>query len=248
MILSPHNAPTRVVEGRVVCDPPRKKVAIVAFSHTAEAVLAFQDNPEWEIWGLNNGYELSYFYDQERRLRCDRWWEMHPVSVQPANDLHWLHACPIPIYVLDIHDPVPGGYSSQAVQFPLADVEATFPMPKPYWAATFAYQVALAMYEGFTDIALLGMDFGTPREWLFERPNLLFWAGYAAGRGVHLYWPAQSTLFRHGGKYGYDYHQECAWCQDGVDRLLHSWGYVETPVAHDRRVAYERRIQEAIAK
>ncbi len=248
MILSPHNAPTRVVDGRVVCDPPRKKVAIVAFSHTAEAVLAFQDNPEWEIWGLNNGYELGYFYDHERRFREDRHFEMHPVSVQPANDLHWLHACPIPIYVLDLNDPVPGGYSPHAVQYPLAEVERALPMPAPYWASTFAYQMALAMLEGFTEIALLGMDFGTPREWLFERSNLLFWAGYAAGRGVRLHWPEESTLFQHGGRYGYDYHQECHWCQLWVESLLQTWGYVETPEARARRLRYEQRVQEAITR
>ena len=248
MILSPHNAPTRVENGRVICDPPRKKVAIVAFSLTADAVYTIQDNPEWEIWGLNNGYELAYFYDHERRFREDRHFELHPVSVQPANDLHWLHACPVPIYVLDIHDPVPGGYSPHAVQYPLAEVEAKFPMPTPYWAATFAYQVALAMYEGFTDIALLGMDFGTPREWLFERPNLLFWAGYAAGRGVRLHWPEESTLFQHGGRYGYAYHAECDWCAKGVEYLLTGWGYQETEAARTRRLRYEQRIHEAIVR
>lgn len=247
-----------MVNGRVVSD--RKKVAIVAFSYTAEAVYGFQDNPEWEIWGLNNGYELGIYYDlgqareghdghlHEGRFRADRWFEMHPVSVQPANDLHWLHACPIPIYVLDLDDPVPGGYSPHAVKYPLAEVEAAFPMPRPYWAATFAYQVALAMYEGFTDIALLGMDFGTPREWLFERPNVLFWAGNAAGRGVRLHWPEESTLFQHGGRYGYAYHEECDWCAKCVEYLLAGWGYQETEAAHARRLRYEQRVQEAIAK
>lgn len=250
MRLSRYNAPTKVIGGRVVCDPPRKKVAIVAFSQTAGAVIGFQKNLEWEIWGLNNGYENRFFYDEHGDFREDRHWEMHPVSVQPANDLDWLHACPVPIYVLDLTDPVPGGYSPHAVQFPLAEAEALIPGMPPFWAATFAYQMALAILEGFTDIALLGMDFGTPREWLFERPNLLFWAGYAAGRGVRLTWPTQSTLFQHANesRYGYQYHAECAWCQDGVDHLMRAWGYVETPEAHARRRQHEAEIREAIAR
>lgn len=259
MILSPHRAQIRIEHGRVVSD--RKKVAIVAFSQTAGAVEMFIEDPAWEIWGLNNGYELPFYYDRQRRLRTERWFEMHPVSVQPANDLHWLHACPVPIYVLDLNDPVPGGYSPHAVQFPLAECEALFPKMPPFWASTFAYQVALAILEGFTDIALLGLDMGTPREWLFERPNLLFWAGYAAGRGVKLTWPTTSTVFQHGGmagvslhaeqrplRYGYDYHAECDWCQLWVDYLMQCWGYVERPEAQARRLAHDQRVREAIAR
>jgi hypothetical protein len=237
-----------VVDGRVVCDPLRKKVAIVAFSQTAGAVERFHENSEWEIWGINNGYELPYYYDRHGDLNASRWFELHPISVQPANDLNWLHVCPVPIYVLDLNDPVPGGYSPNAVQFPLAEVERAFPMPLPFWASTFAYQITLAMLEGFTEIALLGMDFGTPREWLFERPNLLYWTGYAAGRGVRIIWPLSSTLFQHGARYGYEYQPEVDWCQQGVDYLFDVWGYAERPEAHARRMRRERMIQEAIVK
>ena len=121
-------------------------------------------------------------------------------------------------------------------------------LPEPFWASTFGYQVALAILEGFTDIALLGMDFGTPREWLFERPNLLFWAGYAAGRGIRLTWPRESSLFQHGGRYGYSYAEEVAWCQDSVKTLTRAWGYRETPEATARRIAHDQRIQEAIVR
>ena len=135
-----------------------------------------------------------------------------------------------------------------AVQYPLAEMERAFPMPAPFWASTFAYQMALAMSEGFTEIALLGMDFGTPREWLFERPNLLFWAGVARGRGIRLIWPGESTLFRHVGRYGYDYQKEVDWCREGVDYLFDAWGYDERPEAKARRLRIEAMIQEAIVK
>ncbi len=227
--MSPVNAPTRVQDGRVVCDQPRKKVAIVAFSKTGKHVRLLQNDPEWEIWGLNNGYELALFYDQQSRFRCDRWWELHPMAVQPRNDLVWMQHCPIPIYVLDLKDRHPQGDMPNAVQYPRAAVEAQFPLPVPYWACTFAYQIAFAILEGFTEIALLGLDFGTPREWIFERPNTLLWVGLAAGKGVSITVPMDSTLLWHPHAYGYDYAEEIAWCKGFIAHMMAQWGYVETP-------------------
>lgn len=248
MILSPYNAPTRVVDGRVVCEPRRKKVILMAFSWTAGAVQAFQASPDYEIWWLNHGYCMSLAWDDDKRLRADRWFELHPVRVQPQNDLTWLHVCPVPIYVLDMNDPVPGGYSPTAVQFPREACENLVGMREPFWACTFSYQIALAILEGFEEIMLVGFDFATPREWLFERPNVLFWAGFAAGRGIKLTWPQESTIFSHPYAYGYDYEPEIDWCKRGVDWLTTSWGYVETPEAKAKRLEREHKIQEAIIR
>jgi hypothetical protein len=249
LILSPYNAPTRVVNGRVICEPKRKKVAIVAFSQTGIAARDFHNLPDWEIWGLNHGYALKLFWDDEGRFRCDRHWEMHPVRVQPTNDLRWMSVCPIPIYVLDLNDTHPQGYSENAVQFPRAECEALFPMAAPgFWACTFSYQIALAIIEGFEEIALLGFDFATPREWLFERPNVLFWAGYAAGMGIKLTWPKESTLFEHPFAYGYDYEGEIAWCKQGVNWWTQAWGYELTQDGKAFYADQDRRTQEAIAR
>lgn len=251
MILSPYNAPTRVLDARVVCDPPRKKVVIIGFSDTAMAVKAFQRDPTWEIWGLNHGYALSLFWDEWHRFRADRWFEMHPIRVQPVNDLSWMHTCPIPIYVLDQRDPHPEGYSPNTVTYPREACEHVLPVPfanPGYWACTFAYQIALAIVEGFEEIALVGLDFASPREWLFERSNTLFWAGVAAGRGIKLSWPRHSTIFEHPYAYGYDYEGEIQWCQRGVDRWTNAWGYELRPDAAEMYRERERQIQEAIAR
>jgi hypothetical protein len=156
--------------------------------------------------------------------------------------------CPVPIYVLDLNDPHPRGYSPNAVQFPRADCERMFLTAKPFWACTFSYQIALAILEGFEEIALLGFDFATPREWMFERPNVLFWAGFAAGVGVKLTWPTESSLFLHPYAYGYDYEQELAWCKEGVAWWTKMWGYELTPYAKAYYDEQERQIQEAIAR
>lgn len=248
LALSPYRGQTRIEQGRVLCEPRRRKVAIVAFSQTAASVHYVRDDPEWEVWGLNNGYEMWLYYDSEGRLRTERWFELHPIAVQPRNDWTWLHTCPVPIYVLDTADPHPLGYSPQAVTFPRAACEAMVHLPAPFWACTFSYQIALAILEGFEEIALFGLDCGTSREWIFERPNVLFWIGYALGKGIRITCPVESTLFRHPYAYGYDYQPEVDWCQQGVDYLMACWGYEMTPRATAREAERARRIQEAIVR
>lgn len=49
----------------------RDKVAIVGFSETTRA-LAPYDNPEYEIWGLNEEYHYPWM------KRFDRWFQLHP--------------------------------------------------------------------------------------------------------------------------------------------------------------------------
>lgn len=215
MMLHPNNAPTRIEDGRVVCEPRRPHVCIVGFGQTALAVRQLQDDPSYEIWGLNGGYRIPAMYDDQRRLRVDRWFELHPMSVQPDDDLAWLTGgCPVPVYLLEADARVPNG-----VVFPR---EAT-PVHSMQAACTFTYQIQLALQEGFETIALCGLDFTSPREQLMERANVLFWLGVAYARGVRVVTPDGSTLLEHPHRYGYDYHEESAWCHERVLALFRSW-------------------------
>jgi hypothetical protein len=94
-----------------------------------------------------------------------------------------------------------------AVPYPLAEMEDRF---GGYWACTFAYQIALALSEGFTTIGLYGVElaYGTPRERTVEWANVAWWAGYAEAKGVTLELPAKSRIGRHTHRYGLEYEAE----------------------------------------
>jgi hypothetical protein len=225
--LSPYNAPaiiTSARKGTVVLDVPRHKVAIVGAGHGKE--YAPYNDDEWEVWGLNAVPPL----DHNHRLRADRWFEMHVMAAQNDKDMQWIRRCPFPIYL--VPDAAECVFAERnrlgtvpkepdiptAVRYPLERVEARFGV---YWACSFAYQIALALDEGFTDIGLYGVElcFGTMRERTVEWANVSFWVGLAQGMGVNIHLPPYSRLGRHSYRYGIEYYQEKTEVERYVARL-----------------------------
>ena len=196
--LSPVNAVTHVDDWRVVCDPPRTKVLIYGAGYGRDE--APLDDPSWCVWALN----LVAPYDRNRLLRADAWWEIHQRKAQTADDLRWIAACPVPIYLPpDLMDA-----SQRAVRYPLADVEARF---GAYFSCTFAYQIALILLEEVvTDVGLYGVElaYGSERERTVEWACTSYWLGRLEERGIRIHLPQHSRLGRHEFRYGFEYQEE----------------------------------------
>ncbi len=81
--------------------------------------------------------------------------------------------------------------------------------------------IALAVEEGFGEIGLFGVDLnlGTARERTLERLCVLWWLGYAQGKGVKVTVPFGSSLLDHPLRYGYDYHTENEWCKVYLEQI-----------------------------
>lgn len=194
-------------EGRVRYEPQRRKVGIIGAGPLRST--APWDDPEWILWGLN---EIP-------QKRATAWFELHPMRAQSQADLAWLQKCPVPCYVLDYYtarnfseieyygEVFPG--IPRPVEYPL-DRVLSATSGRRYFTCTFAYQVALALADGFEEIGLWGvdLDLGTPRERLVEKPCLEYWLGLAEGRGVRVTMPEGTTLLNRPYLYGYDYHAE----------------------------------------
>lgn len=200
---SPNNRSMRIVDARdgvVRMHPnPRRKVAIVGAGYGKDE--APYDDPEWEVWALN----VCGAWDSEGRLRADRWFELHQAKAQSDDDMLWIAKCPFPIYVPDdlMHA------SPNAVRFPIEMLERSY---GDYWACTFAYQMALALFEDFTDVGLYGVElaWGTERERTVEWACVSWWAAYLEAKGVRMHFPAKSCLGRHPYRYGLEYDEEIA--------------------------------------
>ncbi len=185
-------------------DPPRKMVAIIGNTPTKR--LAPLESPEWEIWGVNR--ILNPHYDSVGRFRADRWFEMHPINdqIQTPEDMEWIGKCPFPLYTLLWEK-----YLPLSLRFPMERVAKG----RELFSCTFCYQIALAMDEGFEEIGMFGVDLnlGSSRERTLERMCVLWWLGYAEGKGIRVTVPKASDLLTHPRRYGYDYYGEVEWCK-----------------------------------
>lgn len=213
---SPLNAPPAILDPlRARLAPNRTKVALIGAGPGRE--FAPYDDPEWEVWALN----VVGAWDGRGRLRCDRWFEMHEMHAQSQDDLAWMRKCPVPIYLVpqamdalgSVLVPTAAGTEAHeswpnAVRYPLEEIEARL---GGYWACTFAYQMALVLWEGVaTDLGLWGVELavGTARERSVEWANVSWWLGLAEGRGLRIHLPVGSSLGRHPARYGIEYDKE----------------------------------------
>jgi hypothetical protein len=179
-----------------------KKIAILGTAG------GWQDAPfnddSWELWGLNTLYkQLS----PAQLSRFSRWFELHgdtPITRLRRPDDHWasLEALKVPVYTFHELPTI-----TRVVKFP---IQTAIDQGKDYFACTMCYQVALALSEGVTELALYGISLTTAREALVERPCLEWWLGLAEGRGVRvtITKSAEHGLGTHQWRYAFDDQEE----------------------------------------
>jgi len=74
----------------------KKTVAIVGFAPTTRDIAPY-DNPNVEIWGLNEAYEHGFMVTKDGQFRADLWFQIHkpwsyqrPDNRNDPNHWHWL--------------------------------------------------------------------------------------------------------------------------------------------------------------
>jgi hypothetical protein len=85
-----------------------------------------------------------------------------------------------------------------------------------YFSNTVDYAIALAIYEGFKEIDLYGVNMAVDTEYEFEKPGVDFWCGVAIGRGVKVTVHGNSSTImktRDGFLYGYGILQGVSLCK-----------------------------------
>lgn len=172
----------------------RKKVCIVGYAENSRHE-AFYNDPDCEIWGVNQLYRFI--------PRADRWFQIHKdwndskKWATGANLREWLTTSPIPVYMIEDEPSIPN-----AVAYPLEWVRKTLDV-HTYFTSSIAMMVALAIAEGFEEIGLYGIDLIVGREWAFEKPCVEFFLGIAHARGIKYHLPSNSALLWQSHLYGY---------------------------------------------
>jgi len=213
----------------------REKVYIVGFA-PSWIETPWQDQ-DAEIWGLN---ELYQYIKKTPGARADRWFEIHnPQSPSKSNPQHqeWLKQCPIPLYMWKHFDEYPA-----SIPYPREEVKAMFnenfifpgnPIIKAIndlerqvydkgakfsnFSNQITWMVGLAIYEGFKEIHVYGVDMATKEEirtadgtqsvtgeYIWQRPSVEAAVMFATGRGIKVLIPQTSELCKFAADYGFE--------------------------------------------
>jgi hypothetical protein len=193
------------------------RVYIVGCAGTKDTVP--YDDKEAEFWGVNNLYGVPL-----PGAKFTRWFEIHNIWFdnnikkllrRGDNDfrgqkveeyMKGLAALNIPIYMQQFWpDLVPN-----SVQYPLAEMLNYFAVEKGlgrdarYLTNTISLEIALAIYEGFKDIHVYGVDMSVGTEYEKQRPSCEFWLGLAKGMGINIHVPDEADLMKTRFIYGFE--------------------------------------------
>ena len=184
------------------------EVAIVGFApSTMEDVQFLFGKGNVEIWAINQLYmawpRICPINRMESRRNVTRWFQIHhrhsyDQSVQRDHSHHeWMSKqTDFPIYMMEKQDDV-----LVSCAFPKDQLLDKF---RRYFTNSISWEIALAIYEGFKKIYIYGVDMAQDGEYMFERPSVEFFCGYAEGAGIELVIPEKSDLLKSAWLYPYE--------------------------------------------
>jgi hypothetical protein len=178
----------------------KKTVALVGMAPTSCSLAPF-DDPEVEIWGLNESHAFSQWFK-----RADRWFQIHATESwkryiakrDVRGHFDWLKRNPwnIPIYMQYYNDLVPNSRD-----YPLHEVVHKFfhnfwrgDQHVKYFTSTFAYMMGIALLEGFERVEVYGFEMADEIEYVKQKACAEFWIGLALGLGVEVYTPPNCQI------------------------------------------------------
>ena len=170
---------------------PRSKVAIVGFAATSmREVTPLFDDPDFEIWGLNQ----LYMAFPEIVQHATRWFQIHDrkhydAAIRDHKHSAWMGVQKtFPIYMQEINPDIP-----MSVKFPIQSMLKQF---GEYFTNSISWELALAIYEGFKEIHVYGVDMAQDDEYTEQRPSVEYFLGWAQGRGIRVHVPENSDLLK----------------------------------------------------
>lgn len=184
-----------------------RKFAIVGYTPTAIEALPLLDDPEWEVWGMNNLHLQSWVAPHVSKFGA--WFDLHPTQLIERDAAHaaWLAAGAngVPVWTWEAVEKWP---TTRA--YPRDLILQRFGR---YFTNTVSWQLALAILrimdttdgprapEG-SHIAVFGIDMATGSEYALQRPSVEYYLGVAAGAGIQITLPERSDLLKTATLYG----------------------------------------------
>jgi hypothetical protein len=209
----------------------KEKVYIVGCAGSKDIVP--WDDKDAEYWGVNNLYGTII-----PGAHYDRWFEIHNIWQDqkvkklirrgliefrgtPVLDyLHGLGKLNCTVY-MQKHWP---DLIPLSIPYPLQEI-VNFFISKGldlqqcrYLTNTISYEVVLAIFLGFKEIQVWGVDMAIGTEYEAQRPSCEFWLGVAAGMGIKVFIPNKADLLKTRFLYGFEEKQQDSW-REKLERI-----------------------------
>ena len=177
-----------------------KSVVMVGYAWSKNEVDWKTDS---EIWIMNDMYDFVPRYDRLFDIHTEHSIINRITRREKLNHYEALKVLDKPIYMQKKWPEIP-----MSVEFPLKDLIAQYHIPamgdKIFITCTVSHMLALAIYEGFEEITLLGIDEAIDDEYKDEMPSVLYWLGVAYGKGIKINVSNHSPLMKAFFVYGYE--------------------------------------------
>lgn len=165
------------------------KVAVIGLAPSSHGDAPWLDT-SWDKWGLP--------WDDKGWPYMSRTFEMHDKrlldsehSLRGTDYLDRLNDCER-LYIQKSDERLP-----RAQEYPFLAVSKS--IGQSYWNSSIAYAMAMAIYEGATQIGIWGVDMDGTDEYAYQRPNMEYLIGVARGKGIDVYIPESSALCKFQG-------------------------------------------------
>jgi hypothetical protein len=182
-----------------------KNTVILVGTNSITRHLIPWDREDADYWLFNECASLRDERQDYWAKRCDAVFQIHaPFIWRNKKNLNhvghyaWLQKPhDYPIYMQEAYKDVPA-----SVKYPKDEIiAALLPTLKnekgeqvSNFTSTTAYALALALYQGYKNIELYGIEATSDTEYGRQKPGLLFWVGIATGRGVPVLTQSNSLL------------------------------------------------------
>lgn len=209
----------------------KERVCIIGTASTKDMVP--WGDKDAEFWGVNNLYGVDL-----KGQHYDRWFEIHNIWQDPRTNKmlrrnsEEFRGQPVAEYMQGLANIGCSVYMqkhwvgliSMSIPYPLDDIVNFFHAKGlsldlcRYLTNTISYEIVLAIYLGFKEIQIWGVDMAAGTEYQNQRPSCEFWLGVAAGMGIKVYLPQQADLLKTRFLYGFEEKQQDAF-RDKIEKL-----------------------------
>jgi hypothetical protein len=189
----------------------KDKVLIMGFAPTSKDLAPLKD-PSLDRWGINALYKYV-----PKDVKWDAWFELHHKDLlEQITEPHhkFLKSLNCPVYMHEAYPQYP-----TSVKFPMDEISDLLygknkeakrikdgkEIPEArYFSSSPALELGLAIYQGYKEIHIYGIDMLQDSEYNEQRSNMEYLIGFARGMGIKVVLPIESAMCKASFIYGYE--------------------------------------------